>query len=164
MSDDSGSGYGAAVGGIFGGIGKIQEANAQIDMAQAKENQLDSEATTAYKNAQLALQYGQYNAERQQIVSELQLGTTKANYGASGVKSTSGSVLDIIRQSHTNSELDRLEILHQADMSSENFMNQGKSLDAGSNQARKAANRGINNLFFTSVGALTSVGSLMGSG
>lgn len=80
-------------------------------------------------NARTAEEAGRYNAGRQQDEANKMEGQTRADVGAAGITQDSGSVLDILRQAHTNAELDRLNIIHGADLKASDARNRAHSLD-----------------------------------
>jgi len=93
-------------------IGAGISAAGQYGQSQQQAQMYEDEATTADKNAELAAHEANYNAYRQSLASNQKIGSMEADYGASGVTADSGSVLEIIRQAHTNAELDRQSILY----------------------------------------------------
>ncbi len=91
---------------------------------QAYENDISIQQ----RNAVVARQAGAYNASRQQAEAEKSFGQTSADAAASGITQDSGSVMDVLRQSHVNAELDRLNILHGADLQAKNAENRAGAL------------------------------------
>lgn len=85
---------------------------------------LDAQADSQMQQSYEAERKGQADAMRSQVISAQKIGTATAAYGASGVTSNSGSVLDVIQASTQNAELDRLNILHGADVKAINYANQ----------------------------------------
>jgi hypothetical protein len=105
------------LGGPFNAAGDIVQG-------QMTSQTLDAQAGLADANAQEAENQGQYNATRQSLISSQKIGESEAAYGASGVTSSSGSVADVIGASNANAEMDRLNILHGADIKALNYNNQ----------------------------------------
>lgn len=105
------------LGGPFNAAGDIVQG-------QMTSQSLDAQAGLATANAQEAEDQGQYNARRQSLISSQKIGTSVASYGAAGVTADSGSVANVIGASNANAELDRLNILHGADVKSLNYLNQ----------------------------------------
>lgn len=134
------SGGGAAAGGIFGAMGSLMEAD---DKSKAYDRQADE----LQANAALNLKIGEFNANRQQMIANKKIGAISADYAASGVASDSGSVLDVLASSHANSELDRLSILHGAQVRSTMMQNRAQ-VD------REAASRSKQMGYFNAFGAL----------
>lgn len=105
---------------FLGAIG----AQGQEAQGVATYDALNSQADVQDQNASEALAQGQFNAMRQHMIAEKKIGTSEAAYSAAGVSGNSGSVLEVLRNSATNAELDRLNILHGADVKSINYENQ----------------------------------------
>ena len=107
---------------ILGGIASA------FSMAQETGDQrraLEAEARAAFRNAAIAREAGAFNAARQQDEANQIFGTIRADVGASGTEQDSGNVFDILRQSHTNAEIERLSILHSAELEAQNLEAQG---------------------------------------
>lgn len=96
---------------------------------------LNNQAGIQEQNAAEAESQGQQEAKQQGIVSEQKIGQSVASYGASGVTQNSGSVGAVIGESHANAELDRLNILHGADIKATNYDNQATMDRYGANSA-----------------------------
>jgi hypothetical protein len=121
-------------GSIFETLGIEDETNATMDSLQG-------EADLAKRNAQNAKNAGQYNARRQQDEYNMLRGQQVATAGASGTEIESGNIFDLLRQSHTNAELDRQAILHDADLQYQNYMARARGLEAD----RQSVSRGRGN-------------------
>ncbi len=112
---------GAAVGGgLLGGIGAMQSARA--DAAA-----LEEDAQTQMENAVIARKAGVYDSERLQVATGRKIGEMQAGYAASGIEADSGSVLDTLAFSHTNAEMDRLNILYGSELKARGFERQAAS-------------------------------------
>lgn len=122
---------------IVGGLFKAGGAELQAD---DRSYQLDDEARVADQNAVTSRAAGAYNARKQAIMGEKTEGAVSADYAASGVTSDSGSALEVLRESHTNSELDRQNILFGAESKAQNFNTQARAARRGSSSARAAGN------------------------
>ncbi len=142
------------IGGMLGAAGALSEA-------QDKADSLDQEAQIQDKNAAMARQAGKDNAQRQQIVATQKIGGIQADYASSGITSDSGSVLDILRQSHTNAEMDRLEILHGANIKAVNAENRASAARFGASRTRSAGNF---NAFSALFGGVAKAGMNYGGG
>lgn len=140
---------------IAGGV----QALGALSSGESQSEALGYSADVASNNATLALQAGDMNARRQQMLSSQKIGAERAGYGASGIDSGSGSALDVLGSSAMNGELDKLNILHGAQVQAINFENQA-AIDRS--QADSAKNAGL----FGAAGALAGgVGGYMkGSG
>lgn len=126
-------------------IGGAFSAGAIDDETSATAEALLRDQHLQEKNAEIAREAGQYNAARQQDSANMSYGATSADVAASGITQDSGSVLDILRQSHQNAELDRLNILHGAELQAIDASNRAESLSKqresvfSSNNNRKTA-------------------------
>lgn len=128
-------------GGAFSAYGDVQQGK----MTSAS---LNKQADNLQQQAQEAEAKGQYDAMRNQMISASRIGSSQAAYGAGGVSANSGSVLDVIQASHTNAELDRLNILHGADIRAINYQNQA-------NMDRYAGKNAIQGSYWQALGSLT---------
>ncbi len=122
----------AAFGGgvsAFGALQQGQDQSAALDRAAKIERQ----------NAALDIETGQANAELSSIQSNKRIGAISAGYGASGVASDSGSVLNVLAASTSNAELDRQNIMHGAKVRAVNYENQATMDDIGAMSAQKGS-------------------------
>lgn len=117
MSADAGI---PLLGGVLKGYGQLMQSDAESEALQRS-------AQTAMQNAAETRKQGAFNAFRQQNTAAKKFGETEAGYGASGIAADSGSALDVMLQSHMNSEFDRLNILHAADVEATNYQNKASS-------------------------------------
>jgi hypothetical protein len=130
--------------GLISAIGSIYQG-------QTTASALDAQANLADQNAAEAEAQGRYNAMKEQMLAGIKIGSISANYGASGVRSNSGSAEAVIAASTSNSELDRLNILHGADVRSIMYQNQA-SMD------RVGATSALTGSTFAAVGSLAKAG------
>ena len=114
--------------------GGVQAAGALIQ-GQSSANSLDAQADLNIENANEAEQQGAFDATKSTIQAGHKIGSEVANYGASGVTSTSGSVMAVLGASAANAELDRLNILHGADIKSIQYQNQASMERLGATSA-----------------------------
>ena len=112
---------GSAAGGTLGAIGSIVQG-------QSTAKTLDYNANLQMQNAKNALISAKLNADKSDIMSQKVMGQARANYGASGVSSDSGSVLAVMSASAANAETDKNNIIYGGQIKSVNFENQA-SLD-----------------------------------
>lgn len=91
----------AMVGAGVAATGTLMEGQSQ---AMASEYNAD----VARQNAAIAAQQGKAAVELQQRNAKRTIGTMVANYGASGVQVDSGSPLDVLADSASMAELDKL--------------------------------------------------------
>lgn len=120
-------------------IGAPVAAKGQLVAGQMTSDSLNRQADNLEQQAADARQKGEYDAFRQQIIAGKKIGTSIAAYGANGVAANSGSVLDVIEASHRNAELDRLNILHGADVRAINYLNQASMNRFGGESAVKGS-------------------------
>lgn len=132
-------------GSAIGSVGDLYTGNAQATALQ-------TQATQNQRNAQLALEQGQYDSMRVGMQVAQKVGAIHANYGASGVESTSGSVLDVLNASAINGEMDTQNILKGAQVKAINFENEASMENLGAQNAKTAS-------YFNALSSLT-----MGSG
>lgn len=119
-------------------IGGIFQAGGSLSKAQDRAWALEDEAIASEKNAAITRQAGKYNADRHSIASQKQFGSIEADYAASGVTSDSVSALEVMRESHKNSELDRMNILYGAEMKARDLEGRAGSARRGAKAAIKA--------------------------
>lgn len=123
-------------------------------------NSLEAQADEADLQAQEAREAGQFNVLKQQRVAASAMGSATAAFGASGVSSSGGSASAILGASAANAELDRLNIIHGADIRATNYANQANIDRFGASAARTGS-------YFKAAGDLlggASKGDIFGSG
>lgn len=104
--------------------GAAISAYGDVQQGQMTSDTLNKQADNLTQQAAEAESKGQYDAMRSGMLATQRIGTATAAYGASGVGAGSGSVLDVTQAAHQNAELDRLNILHGADIRAINYDNQ----------------------------------------
>lgn len=117
--------------------GVMKAYGSQLE-AEDKASSLEDDAQTAEQNAQLARDAGRYNAERIRINGEKSIGSIEADYAASGVSADSTSALEVLRESHTNAELDRQNTLFAADVRYNDLKRRAANARTGAANAREA--------------------------
>lgn len=120
-------------------VGAGMSAYGALQQGKMTSDSLNQQADSLEAQAQEARVKGEYDAMRNQMLAARKIGVAEAAYGASGVSSSSGSVLDVIQASHQNAELDRLNILHGADIRAINYMNQASMNRYGAQSAMLGA-------------------------
>ncbi len=100
------------------------QAYGALQQGQSTSDSMNNQADLALQNADEAERQGQFDANRYSIISHQKIGEMTAGISASGVDIRSGSAQSLLLMSHANSELDRLNILHQADVKSIMYRNQ----------------------------------------
>ncbi len=123
------AGEASAIGGSMTG------AYGAIIQGQAQGNALDRAAEIERNNARLDIQTGEANAMLSSMRSDKAIGKISAAYGASGIASDSGSVLDVLAASTSNAELDRQNIMHGAKVRAVNYENQAAMDEMGAKSA-----------------------------
>lgn len=119
------------VGGVVGMAGAQQAGNAKA----AADNY---NAQVATQNAAYTEQQTAEEIRRQGVYATEVIGAERANYGAAGVSSTSGSALDVLQASAKNAALDALTIQHAGDMKAWAYRS-GAALDTMSSQESQTA-------------------------
>lgn len=105
----SGGGGIPIIGGMVSAYGDSQSTSAAVDSDNYNATQKDIQATDSLNQAS--------EQARIQMDSALQaIGSSRANYGASGVQSNTGSALAVLQKSAQNAEMDSLNIKHAGDM------------------------------------------------
>ena len=107
------------------------------DEAKAEVGALRKEAQLQAKNAELIREAGAFNANRQQLEAQRVFGGIKADIAASGITQESGSALEILRQSYSNAELDRLTILYESELDAIGALNRSQTLGAQAESIKK---------------------------
>lgn len=109
-----------------------------MEQSRAEAWQLEDEAINATKNAKLAREAGQFNAMKQGLEANQIIGRAITDFGASGIEMDSGNVLDVIRQSAVNAELDRQTILRGAELEARQYESRARSAKIGAGNAQRA--------------------------
>lgn len=110
----------SAVGSVVGAIGAMEAANAQA-------NALEYNAKVAEQNAQMAKDQAEYEAKRQASKMARLGASQRVAYLASGVMIDDGTAMDVILDTTTQGEMDRLAILYGGDVESVNYRAQAAS-------------------------------------
>lgn len=136
----------AAVGsGVVGTIGSLQAGHAAQQAANYNASVQMQNADQARRNAEIASQSGMANQNIQQLKTRAQMGSIKANQGASGVSMNSGSSVDVLQSAAVIGEMDSLSVRSRAtreaygyEVQGTNFQNQA-TLDKEEGKAAKTA-------------------------
>lgn len=120
--------YMAAGGSVLGIYGSLEQSDATA-------NSLDNQAKMQRQNAALAVEKGKQDALRLALFGDRTTGSIKANYSASGIASDSGTVAAVLQSSGQNMELDKLNVIHGADVRALNYNNQANLDEFGAKQA-----------------------------
>jgi parvulin-like peptidyl-prolyl isomerase len=113
---------------VLGVAGLAMNAVGAISQGMAASKAADYNAAINARNAQIAQQQAQADAEAQQRQAYQRMGAIRAAYGASGV-TPEGSPLDILANSASQAELDRQNILYKGKLRAIGYTDQS-NLDA----------------------------------
>lgn len=138
--------------------GTTLKAGGALYQGEQESAALDKQADLQRENARIAREKGDYDANRQEIIAGHKIGAATAGFGASGVSSQSGSVMDVLRMSAANAERDRLNIIHGANVRAVNFENQAILDEHGAKSALQAG------YFNALTSVLTGAGQAYGHG
>lgn len=94
-------------------IGAATQAIGAISSASSQASASRYNAQVADRNAGIAAQQGEAQADQQRRINQMRLGTIQAGYGASGVASE-GSPLDVLAASAAAAEMDVQTIKYNA--------------------------------------------------
>ena len=125
------------------GAGLAMQGYGNYLSGQSQADALQYQSQAATINANEARQQGAFEASRSMVFANQKIGAQVAGYAAAGVDTTSGSALAVIQSSHANAELDRLNILHGADIKAINFENQSSIDKIAAGNTRQAGNLGL---------------------
>lgn len=141
----------AAAGPIMSLTGGAIGAEGALLKGQMTANSLNAQADQERIQAEEAKQAGAYNVFRQQMQATQSLGRATAAYGASGVASGSTSEQSVLMAGAMNSELDRQNILHGANMKAVQYENQASLNKFGANSALEGS-------YFSAIGSVLGGG------
>jgi hypothetical protein len=110
----------------------------QLESQQQEQWAAEQDAAMALKNAKMAREAGAYNAERQQLEANQIMGRAVTDYGAAGIEMDSANVLDVLKQSAINSEMDRQMILRGSELQARQFEYEAQAIRMGAENAKKA--------------------------
>lgn len=129
-------------------------AYGQYQAGKAQEAAYNYNAQVQEQNAKVAQQKAAYEADKQaQRIRRLNA-TQRAAYAASGIN-LSGSALDLMEDSTTQGEMDRLAILYGGDVEAANARNEAT---LSRFQGKAAAAAGTSAAFGTLLGGASTVG------
>lgn len=137
--------YGAAAGALIQGYGAIRGA-------QDKSSTLDYEAEVQERNARATMVSAKLNSDKMMMQFRKIQGNDIANYGASGVDQSSGSVLAVLGSNAESAEIDKQNLLYGGQIRAINYENQA-SID------RVAASRTMTAGYLSALGGLSLAGT-----
>ena len=147
-SFDYGSVFSAA-GSLLSGVGSLQAGNASAGAAKAN-------AATYRTNAQITANSTKLQEMQQQRKAYQVLGGQKADIAGAGL-SASGSALDVIRSSATQSSLDKSLIQMQGQMNVNSLLGQAQAADAEAAAAKKSGGGGFFGSIFKAIGTVAPI-------
>jgi hypothetical protein len=130
-------------------IGAVISAYSAVRAGQAQSAQAKYMGKVAQQNADATLQQGAAAQAAQRKDAMRKLGLMEANYGASGVDSSTGSPLDVLSDSVGQSTLDNLNTKYNYQLKALGYQNSAALDDATASNA-------------TTSGYLSAAGSLLG--
>jgi hypothetical protein len=119
-------------GAVISAIGAIQQG-------QAAKASSDFNATVSQQNAQIARQNAADQAAQADRESYLRLGAIRAAAGASGGASGEGSVLDVLADSASQSELEKQNIIYRGELQARGYTNTAMLDTYSGNQAKSGS-------------------------
>lgn len=134
------------VGAVAGAVGAIMQA--QSAASAARYNQQVNE-----RNAKIALDQGEADAQRQRRVNAQRLGALQASYGDAGI-GFEGDAISVFSDASTQAALDEAQIKYNAKLRSIGYTDQA-TLDGM--QAQAASTAGIFGAFSAITGAGRSI-------
>lgn len=151
----SGGGSGAMSAGSTGamGAGSLIQAGGALYAGQAQSASLDAQAALQRQNAEQDLAAGMLNASRIQAFGATKLGAIEGGAAAGGV-TESGSVLNVMAASTMNTEMDRQNTLHGAELKATNAENQASMDELGAKSALQGS-------YWSAAGSLVSGGGMI---
>lgn len=127
------------MGAFMSMIGAGTKAYGSILSGRQTQAAYDFNAKLMEQNKNEAMISAKLNADKQQAQFVKIQGAAKASYGASGVESTSGSVIDILAANAANAEMDKQNILYGGMIKATNFANQASMNKRSGKNAMQAA-------------------------
>jgi len=138
-------------------IGGLVSAGGSLLKGRMTANTLNAQAEMQRVQAEEALQAGQYNAFRQELVAKQALGRAAAAYGAAGITSGSTSAQSVLMAGAMNAELDRQNIIHGSEINAINHENQASLDEFGGNSALEGS-------YFSAIGSVLGGSSSLAGG
>jgi hypothetical protein len=135
-------------------VGTAVTAYGQYQQGQAQERAANYNAAVQERNAQIAKQNAEYDAERQSSKLRRAIGSQRAAVMASGIQ-MEGTALDLQADTVQQGEMDRLAILYGGEISSQNSKSEA---ELSRMQGKAAAQAGTTAAFGTVLGGFGNVG------
>lgn len=128
------------------GIGTVVQVLGILNKSSSESEAARFNAAVADQNAGLALAQGEADVVQQRRLGELRMGRIRSGYGASGIRSDSGSALDVLEDSAAQAKLDEQNIRYGAMLRARGF---NISADLDRRRASSASSGGL----FSAAGA-----------
>lgn len=135
-------------------VGTAATAYGQYQAGQAQERALNYQAAVQERNAQIARQNAEYDAQRQSARLRRAIGSQRAAVLASGIQ-MEGTALELQQDTVQQAEMDRLAILYGGEI---NYQNARSEAELSRMQGKAAGQAGTTAAFGTVLGGLGSVG------
>lgn len=137
-------------------IGGVASAGSQIYGAQAQSASYKTQAAYADRQAEMAAQKGNYDANQQARQSDRQLANMRGQYLSSGIALT-GSATDVLEDSATQASLDEQAIRYGSQVQSDNYRFQA---GLARSNAKSAQMGGYMGALATGVNTLSGINTL----
>ena len=129
-------------------VGTAVTAYGQYQAGQAQERALNYQAAVQERNAQIAKQNAEYDAQRQESRLRRAIGSQRAAVLASGIQ-MEGTALELQQDTVQQAEMDRLAILYGGDI---NYQNAKSEAELSRMQGKAAGQAGTTAAFGTVLG------------
>lgn len=130
-------------------IGTAISAYGAYENGRSKSAAATYNADVASKDSQIAIDQGNADAQIQQRASSMQIGAARAQYGANGLTSDSGSVLDVLQASAQRASLDNQRIKYNAQVKAYGLGNEATAYRFQGDAAKRAGNIGAASAILT---------------
>jgi hypothetical protein len=134
--------------------GTAVTAYGQYQQGQAQERALNYQAAVQERNAQIAKQNADYDAQRQSARLRRAIGSQRAAVLASGIQ-MEGTALELQQDTVQQAEMDRLAILYGGEI---NYQNARSEAELSRMQGKAAGQAGTTAAFGTLLGGAANVG------
>ena len=139
---------------VAAAVGTAVTAYGQYQAGQAQERALNYQAAVQERNAQIARQNAEYDAQRQSARLRRAIGSQRAAVLASGIQ-MEGTALELQQDTVQQAEMDRLAILYGGEI---NYQNARSEAELSRMQGKAAGQAGATAAFGTILGGAANVG------
>jgi hypothetical protein len=133
---------------VAAAVGTAVTAYGQYQAGQAQERALNYQAAVQERNAQIAKQNAEYDAQRQESRLRRAIGSQRAAVLASGIQ-MEGTALELQQDTVQQAEMDRLAILYGGET---NYQNARSEAELSRMQGKAAGQAGTTAAFGTVLG------------